>query len=153
MRMILTEVLPHVAEGLTVKALFGTKDIEDLRSREDGKELVMIVLLNLLQLQLNLVAFLNKSLTAGIVGRLHTPLLPHLAEDSTLLALHLTEEREELGALIGREPRLLGDKLLHLGLELLRRELLRFIGLTDKRACQEEHHAYKDLLHFCFVIL
>ena len=139
--MILAVALAHVAEGMAMETLLGTEHVEDLGGREHGEELVVIGLLDLLQLKLHLVALLHQLLATGIVSGLHTALLTHLAEDGTLLLLHLTEEGEELGALLGSEPSLLGDKLLHLGLELLRRELLGFIGLTDRHTRQEKHHA------------
>ena len=148
--VVLAEALPHVSEGLAMELLFGTKDIEDLGGREDGEELVVIGLLDLLQLQLHLVALLHQPLAAGIVGGLDTTLLAHPSEYGALLLLHLTVKREELGTLFGGKTGLLGDKLLHLSLELLRRELLGLIGLTDQDARQKEHHADKEFLHISF---
>ena len=143
----MTASLAPVREGTSMKAILSAKHIEDLRGREDGEELIVISLLDLLQFQFHLITLLNKPLATGIIGRLNTTFLTHFSEYSTLLLLHLTKEREELGTLIGTKTSLLSDKLLHLSLELLRRELLGFICLTDRETNQENHHADKDFLH------
>ena len=143
---VLTKPLAPVGEGPAVETVLGTNHIEDLRGGEDGEELVVIGLLDLLQLQLHLIVLLHQFLAAGIVGGLDTALLPHLSEDGPLLLLHLTVDGEELGSLIGSEVGLLGDELLHLGLKLLRREflgrgVLGLVGQRDQHTRQEEHHA------------
>ena len=142
----MTASLAPVREGTSMKAILSAKHIEDLRGREDGEELIVISLLNLLQLQLHLITLLHQLLTTGIVGGFYTTFLPHLSEDGTLLLLHLTVDGEELGSLIGSEVGLLGNELLHLSLELLGRELLRrgvlwLFGQTDQHTRQEVHHA------------
>lgn len=131
----------HIPKQAATITVLSPDDVKDLRGRYHTKELVVIGLLDLLQLQLHLVMLLDQALATGIVGGLHTAFLAHLPEDGTLLLLHLAVDGEELGALVGCQSGLLGDKLLHLSLELLGRELLGLIGLTDQNACQEEHHA------------
>ena len=59
MRMFLPEVLPPVAEGMPVETFLSTEDVEDLRRRKDGKELIVISLLDLLQLQFYLITLLH----------------------------------------------------------------------------------------------
>ena len=88
----------------------------------------MIGLLDVLQLQLIDIALLHTFLALGLIDRLDLTFLLDLTLDGTLLLMHLTEQREELGCLLWRQTGFLGDKLLHLRLELLRGELLRLVS-------------------------
>ena len=83
---------------------------------------------DVLQLQLIDIALLYGFLALHLIDGLDLTLLLDLHLDGTLLLVHLTEQREELGSLLGRQTGFLGDKLLHIRLEFLRGELLRLIG-------------------------
>ena len=104
----------------------------------------MIGLLDVLQLQLIDIALLHTFLALHLIDGLDLTLLLDLHLDGTLLLVHLTKQREELGSLLGRQTGFLGDKLLHIRLErqtgflgdkllhirleFLRGELLRLVG-------------------------
>ena len=84
----------------------------------------MITLTDALLLEFEFVALLNSLPTCFLVGGLVFTQFLHLLIDCALLTLHLTVDGEELRCLVGCETGLLSDKLLEIGLELLRRELL-----------------------------
>ena len=143
---VLSVTLSPIPESPTVEPFFGYQDIKYFRRTDHTEKLLMIELLDLLLLQLTGVTPLHELATGGIVDRLGKTLLPHLLEDGPLLLLHLPEQGEELRSLLSGQTGLLGDKLLHLGLELLRRELPGFLSLChDTR--QEEHHTDEDFRH------
>ena len=102
----------------------------------------MIGLLDVLQLNLIDIALLYALLTLSLIDGLDLTLLLDLTLDGALLLVHLTEQREELGGLFRRETGFLGDKLLHLRLELLRGELLGLIG--KGRYTQEQNNTYGE---------
>ena len=124
----LSVTLSPIPESPAVEPFFGYQDIKYFRRTDHTEKFLMIELLDLLLVQLIGVAPLYELATGGIVDRLGKAFLPHLLEDSPLLLLHLPEQREELRSLLRGQIGLLGDKLLHLGLELLRRELLGFLS-------------------------
>ena len=124
----LSVTLSPVPESPAVEPFLGYQDIKYLRWTNHTEKLLMIELLDLLLFQLIGVAPLYELATGGIVDRLGKAFLPHLLEDGPLLLLHLPEQGEELRSLLRGQIGLLGDKLLHLGLELLRRELPVFLS-------------------------
>ena len=124
----LSVTLSPIPESPAVEPFLGNQDIKYLRWTNHTEKLLMIELLNLLLFQLIGVAPLHELATGSIVDRLGKAFLPHLLEDRTLFLLHLPEQGEELGCLLRGQIGLLGDKLLHLCLELLRRELLGFLS-------------------------
>ena len=124
----LSVTLSPIPESPTVEPFLGYQDIKYLRWTNHTEKLLMIELLDLLLFQLIGVAPLHELTTGGIVDGLDKTFLPHLLEDGPLLLLHLPKQGEELRSLLRSQIGLLGDKLLHLCLELLRRELLGFLG-------------------------
>ena len=124
----LSVTLSPVPESPAVEPFLGYQDIKYLRWTNHTEKLLMIELLNLLLFQLIGVAPLHELATGSIVDRLGKAFLPHLLEDGPLFLLHFPEQREELRSLLRGQIGLLGDKLLHLCLELLRRELLGFLS-------------------------
>ena len=126
--MFVVVTLSPIPESPAVEPFLGNQDIKYLRWTNHTEKLLMIELLDLLLFQLIGVTPLHKLATAGIIDRLDKAFLPHLLEDGTLLLLHLPEQGEELGCLFRGQIGLLGDKLLHLGLELLRREFPGFLS-------------------------
>ena len=121
-------VLAPVPEGTAMEAILGLDDIIDLGGGQHAEELVVIGLLDVLQLNLIDIALLHALLTLSLIDGFDLALLLDLTLDGALLLVHLTKQREELGGLFRRETGFLGDKLLHLRLELLRGELLGLIG-------------------------
>ena len=136
--MFFVFVLTPVPEGASMETILGLDDIIDLRGGQHAEELVVIGLLDVLQLNLIDIALLHALLTLGLIDGLDLALLLDLTLDGALLLVHLTKQREELGGLFRRETGLLGDKLLHLRLELLRGELLRLV--SKGRYTQEKHY-------------
>ncbi len=124
----LSVTLSPIPESPAVEPFLGYQDIKYLRWTNHTEKLLMIELLNLLLFQLIGVAPLHELATGSIVDRLGKAFLPHLLEDGPLFLLHFPEQREELRSLLRGQIGLLGDKLLHLCLELLRRELLGFLS-------------------------
>ena len=124
----LSVTLSPIPESPAVEPFLGYQDIKYLRWTNHTEKLLMIELLNLLLFQLIGVAPLHELATGSIVDRLGKAFLPHLLENGPLFLLHFPEQREELRSLLRGQIGLLGDKLLHLCLELLRRELLGFLS-------------------------
>ena len=120
--------LSPISKSPTVEPFLGYQDIKYPRWTNNTEKLLMIELLDLLLLQLIGVTPLHELATGGIIDRLNKTFLTHLLEDGTLLLLHFPEQGEELRSLLRGQIGLLGDKLLHLGLELLRRELPVFLS-------------------------
>ena len=127
--MLVGRITP-ILEGTAMETGLGTKDLIDLRGGDHTKELLVVILMKTDLLEFEFIAPLDGLTTRGLVRGLVLAQLFHLLVDDTLFLLHLTIEREELSALLGREPCLLGDKLLEVGLEFLRRE---FLGLCSKK--------------------
>ena len=134
--MLVGRITP-ILEGTAMETGLGTKDLIDLRGGDHTKELLVVILMKTDLLEFEFIAPLDGLTTRGLVRGLVLAQLFHLLVDDTLFLLHLTIERKELSALLGREPCLLGDKLLEVGLEFLRRE---FLGLcSKKRGAQEPY--------------
>ena len=112
-------------------------DVIYLRSGQHTEEFIVIGLLDVLQLQLIDVALLHAFFALRLIDRLDLAFFLDLTLDGTLLLVHLTEQWKELSSFLRRETGLLGDKLLHLRLEFLRGEFLRFVG---KGRNTQEHH-------------
>ena len=126
--MFVVVTLSPIPECPAVEPFLGYQDIKYLRWTNHTEKLLMIELLDLLLFQLIGVTPFHKLATAGIIDRLDKAFLPYLRKDGALLLLHLPEQGEELGCLFRGQIGLLSDKLLHLGLELLRRELPGFLS-------------------------
>ena len=120
--------LSEVPDGKPMELVLGNDHIVDLGGRKHLEELIVISLYDATLLQFQLIALLYGLLTSCLVGRLVPTHILHLIPDGALLLLHLPVKREELGSLFGCQRSLLGDKLLHVGLELLGRELLGIMG-------------------------
>lgn len=132
---------------MTEEAVFSPANIKDLRGRYHLEKLIMIGLKNSLQLQFQFITFLDGFLTFVLLSRLVLPQLHHLVIHATLLGLHLTVKREELGGLLRSETGLLSYKLLQIRLEFLRRELvLRLCGIDAKHK-QEHQTSNNNSLH------
>lgn len=126
-------------EGIAMELVFGEDDPIDFLGREDAEEFVVIALQHLLQLYLLTVALLDSLLEGNLVGRLVLTSLLHLIINLALLLLHLPVEREEFLGFLGRELCLFRDILLHIGLELLRRELLGIMSTNRRNGqCKSE---------------
>ena len=120
--------LSEVPDGKPMKLVLGNDHIVDLGGRKHLEELIVISLYDATLLQFQLIALLYGLLTSSLVGRLVSAHILHLIPNGALLLLHLPVEWEELGSLFGCQRSLLGDKLLHVGLELLWREFLGIVG-------------------------
>lgn len=126
-------------EGIAMELVLGEDDPIDFLGREDAEEFVVIALQHLLQLYLLTVALLDSLLEGNLVGRLVLTSLLHLIINLALLLLHLPVEREEFLGFLGRELCLFRDILLHIGLELLRRELLGIMSTNRRNGqCKSE---------------
>ena len=126
-------------EGIAMELVFGEDDTIDFLGREDAEEFVVIALQHLLQLYLLTVALLDSLLEGNLVGRLVLTSLLHLIINLALLLLHLPIEREEFLGFLRRELCLFRDILLHIGLELLRRELLGIMSTNRRNGqCKSE---------------
>ena len=126
-------------EGIAMELVFGEDDTIDFLGREDAEEFVVIALQHLLQLYLLTVALLDSLLEGSLVSRLVLTSLLHLIINLALLLLHLPIEREEFLGFLGRELCLFRDILLHIGLELLRRELLGIMSTNRRNGqCKSE---------------
>ena len=126
-------------EGITMKFVLGENDAIDFLGWEHAEELVVIALQNLLQLYLLTVALLDSLLEGSLVSRLVLTSLLHLIINLALLLLHLPIEREEFLGFLRRELCLFRDILLHIGLELLRRELLGIMSTNRRNGqCKSE---------------
>ena len=126
-------------EGIAMELVFGEDDTIDFLGREDAEEFVVIALQHLLQLYLLTVALLDSLLEGSLVGRLALTRLLHLIINLALLLLHLPIEREEFLGFLRRELCLFRDILLHIGLELLRRELLGIMSTNRRNGqCKSE---------------
>ena len=143
---VLSVTLTPIPESPTVEPFLSYQDIKYLRWANHAEKFLMIGLLDLLLFQLTGVTPLYKLATSSIVDRLGKTFLPHLLEDGPLFLQHLPVQGEELRSLLSGQTCLLGDKLLHFCLELLRRELPGFLSLRHD-AQQEAHHTDEDLLH------
>ena len=75
--------------------VFGFHDIPNLRGWHDTEKLIVVGLLNGFQLELHLIALLNKFLTGFLTGRLNHTLGLHLGIERTLLLLHFTIQGKE----------------------------------------------------------
>ena len=120
--------LSEVPNGKPMELVLGNNHIVDLGGRKHLEELIVISLYDAALFQLQFITFLYGLLTASLVGRLIPAHILHLIPDGALLLLHLPVKWEELGSLFGCQRSLLGDKLLHVGLEFLGRELLGIMG-------------------------
>ena len=126
-------------EGIAMELVFGEDDTIDFLGREDAEEFVVIALQHLLQLYLLTVALLYSLLEGSLVSRLVLTSLLHLIINLALLLLHLPVEREEFLGFLRRELCLFRDILLHIGLELLRRELLGIMSTNRRNGqCKSE---------------
>ena len=126
-------------EGIAMELVFGEDDTIDFLGREDAEEFVVIALQHLLQLYLLTVALLDSLLEGSLVSRLVLTSLLHLIINLALLLLHLPIEREEFLGFLRRELCLFRDILLHIGLELLRRELLGIMSTNRRNGqCKSE---------------
>ena len=78
-----------------MELLLGTENLKYLAFGQYLHELIVILLLNLLDLDVELVLMLN-GITAGrIVAGVTMAVAAHLVEQHTLLAQHLTIDREK----------------------------------------------------------
>jgi hypothetical protein len=111
-----------------MELVLGLDDIKHLRGRHHTEKLVVIGLLDVLQFQLIDITFLHSFLALCLIDRLDLTFFLDLTLDGTLLLMHLTEERKELCRLFRGKTGLLSNKLLHLRLEFLRGEFLRFVS-------------------------
>ena len=102
-----------------MESALGDNHIVHLGCRQHLEELIVVSLDDTALLQLQLVALLNGLTTGSLISRFVTTQILHLVPYGTLLMLHLPVDGEELRSLIGCERCLLGDKCLHVGLELL----------------------------------
>ena len=126
-------------EGIAMELVFGEDDTIDFLGREDAEEFVVIALQHLLQLYLLTVALLDSLLEGSLVSRLVLTSLLHLIINLALFLLHLPVEREEFLGFLRRELCLFRDILLHIGLELLRRELLGIMSTNRRNGqCKSE---------------
>ena len=126
-------------EGIAMELVFGEDDTIDFLGREDAEEFVVIALQHLLQFYLLTVALLDSLLKGSLVSRLVLTSLLHLIINLALFLLHLPVEREEFLGFLGRELCLFRDILLHIGLELLRRELLGIMSTNRRNGqCKSE---------------
>ena len=126
-------------EGIAMELVFGEDDTIDFLGREDAEEFVVIALQHLLQFYLLTVALLDSLLEGSLVSRLVLTSLLHLIINLALLLLHLPIEREEFLGFLRRELCLFRDILLHIGLELLRRELLGIMSTNRRNGqCKSE---------------
>ena len=126
-------------EGIAMELVLGEDDPIDFLGREDAEEFVVIALQHLLQLYLLTVALLDSLLEGSLVSRLVLTSLLHLIINLALLLLHLPIEREEFLGFLRRELCLFRDILLHIGLELLRRELLGIMSTNRRNGqCKSE---------------
>ena len=126
-------------EGIAMELVLGEDDTIDFLGREDAEEFVVIALQHLLQLYLLTVALLDSLLEGSLVSRLVLTSLLHLIINLALFLLHLPVEREEFLGFLRRELCLFRDILLHIGLELLRRELLGIMSTNRRNGqCKSE---------------
>ena len=126
-------------EGIAMELVLGEDDPIDFLGREDAEEFVVIALQHLLQLYLLTVALLDSLLEGSLVSRLVLTSLLHLIINLALFLLHLPVEREEFLGFLRRELCLFRDILLHIGLELLRRELLGIMSTNRRNGqCKSE---------------
>ena len=126
-------------EGIAMELVFCEDDTIDFLGREDAEEFVVIALQHLLQLYLLTVALLDSLLEGSLVSRLVLTSLLHLIINLALFLLHLPVEREEFLGFLRRELCLFRDILLHIGLELLRRELLGIMSTNRRNGqCKSE---------------
>ena len=126
-------------EGIAMELVFGEDDTIDFLGREDAEEFVVIALQHLLQFYLLTVALLDSLLKGSLVNRLVLTSLLHLIINLALFLLHLPVEREEFLGFLRRELCLFRDILLHIGLELLRRELLGIMSTNRRNGqCKSE---------------
>ena len=126
--MLMFSFLAPVLEGAAMKTVFGLDDIINLRGWQYAEKLVVIGLLDVLQFQLIDITLLHSFLALCLIDRLDLTFFLDLTLDGTLLLMHLTEERKELCRLFRGKTGLLSNKLLHLRLEFLRGEFLRFVS-------------------------
>ncbi len=108
-----------VPDGSPVELGLCDDDVVHLRGGKHFKELVVVSLNDTSLFQLQFVALLYCLLDGGLISRFVPAQVLHLIPDGTLLLLHLPVEGEELGNLLGGELGFFGNKLLHVGLELL----------------------------------
>ena len=126
-------------EGIAMELVLGEDDPIDFLGKEDAEEFVVIALQHLLQLYLLTVALLDSLLEGSLVSRLVLTSLLHLIINLALFLLHLPVEREEFLGFLRRELCLFRDILLHIGLELLRRELLGIMSTNRRNGqCKSE---------------
>ena len=126
-------------EGIAMELVLGEDDTIDFLGREDAEEFVVIALQHLLQFYLLTVALLDSLLEGSLVSRLVLTSLLHLIINLALFLLHLPVEREEFLGFLRRELCLFRDILLHIGLELLRRELLGIMSTNRRNGqCKSE---------------
>ena len=126
-------------EGIAMELVLSEDDPIDFLGREDAEEFVVIALQHLLQLYLLTVALLDSLLEGSLVSRLVLTSLLHLIINLALFLLHLPVEREEFLGFLRRELCLFRDILLHIGLELLRRELLGIMSTNRRNGqCKSE---------------
>ena len=138
-----------VTEQSAVILILSLDDIKYFRGGKHAEELVVIGLLDALQLQLDLIPLLNHFLAGFLVCRLNLLLCHHLVVECTLLLLHLPEHREEGSGFPRSQTGFLGNILLHVGLEFLRRESLLPLSLSPNAQCKDNSQTINDKsLHF-----
>ncbi len=101
----------------------------------------MVSLLNALQLQIVFIALTDSFLATFLISRFSPPQLSLAVIDCTLLGLHLFVDGKEFCSFLRCQTSLPGDKLLQVGLELLRRELL--LRLRPEPLCRDHQHQGK----------
>ena len=144
----LPATLVPAAQHLAVEAVLSIQDVIELGGRDDAEELVVVGLLDALELKVVLVALADVLLAAFLVGGLAEAQLALALVDSALLGLHLLVVGEELSCLLRCEAGFLGDELLEVGLELLRREFLRLLA-EPLRALTKALRALTKPLRHC----
>ena len=130
----------HLLKRLPMELLLSLDDSENLAGREHLAEFQMILLLDLLHRQLYLVALFYRLQARRVITRVGMSVESHLAEQRTLLILHLPIQGEEARSLHGCQPRLCGDELLHVRFKLCRIETGRLRWLRKGDQSQEHGH-------------
>ena len=116
------------AEQLSVESVFGSDYAENLGCGQYFHEALMIFLLQLLHLDVIVVAQRYSFGACLVVVRVHMAQASVLPEEGKLLLTHLSVYGEEGGSFFRGQPSLGGDELLQIGLELCRVEMMVFLS-------------------------